>query len=133
MQFEPRINGYGEHLAGYGRLDLALDPFPYNGGTTTVEALYMGVPVLTLHGDRYVAHMSESILRSAGLDDWVAADPDAYVEKAVAAARRPEALDPLRAGLRDQVTATTLFDAKAFASDLEEAFRGMWRAWCAHT
>lgn len=131
VQFEPVIKNYQDHLAGYGRLDLALDPFPYNGGTTTVEALYMGVPVLTLHGDRYVAHMSESILRSAGLDELVAADADAYVAKAVEAAQHPERLDPLRAGLRAQVEASTLFDAKAFAADLEQAFRGMWRAWCA--
>ncbi len=128
--FEPKLDVYEEHLAGYGRLDLALDPFPYNGGTTTVESLYMGVPVLTLHGDRYVAHMSESILRSAGLDEWVAGNKDEYVAKAVAAARSPERLDASRIGLRDQVRASTLFDATAFARDLETAFRGMWRNWC---
>ncbi|MBK8083072.1 MAG: tetratricopeptide repeat protein [Devosia sp.] len=128
--FEPRLEVYEEHLAGYGRLDLALDPFPYNGGTTTVEALYMGVPVLTLHGDRYVAHMSESILRSAGLDEWVAADRDDYVAKAVAAAESPQHLDATRTRLRDQLRESTLFDARVFAGDLEAAFRGMWRAWC---
>ena len=128
--FEPRLEVYEEHLAGYGRLDLALDPFPYNGGTTTVEALYMGVPVLTLHGDRYVAHMSESILRSAGLDEWVAADRDDYVAKAVAAAEVPQHLDATRTRLRDQLRESTLFDARVFARELEAAFRGMWRAWC---
>lgn len=133
IQFEPVITDYYQHLDGYRRLDLALDPFPYNGGTTTVEALYMGVPVLTVHGDRYAAHMTESIVRAAGLDAWVAATPEDYVRLAVEAAAAPTALAALRAELRPRVLASSLFDGPAFARDLEDAFRGMWRAWCATT
>lgn len=121
---------YEEHMKeAYGKLDIALDPFPYNGGTTTAEAVYMGVPVLTLHGDRFVAHMSESNLRSAGLDAWVAADAEDFVRKAAAFAADPEALNRLRQGLRQQVLASPLFDAPRFARTLEEAFAGMWRAY----
>lgn len=129
IRFEPYVSDYYQHLAGYGQVDLALDPFPYNGGTTTVEALFMGVPVLTVHGASYVSHMSESILRAAGLDEWVTKDVDAYIEKAVTAASAQESLATLRSRLRQQVLASPLFDGPAFARDLEEAFRGMWRAW----
>jgi protein O-GlcNAc transferase len=121
---------YAEHLATYGGLDIALDPFPYNGGTTTAEALYMGVPVLTLRGDRFSAHMAESTVRAAGLDDWVALTADEYVAKAAAFALDRAGLAALRAGLRDRVLASKLFDAKLFARDLEDAFRGMWRTYC---
>jgi len=122
--------GYSEHLATYGGIDIALDPFPYNGGTTTAEALYMGVPVLTLRGDRFSSHMAESTIRAAGLDEWVALTPDEYVAKAAAFAADRQALATLRANLRDRVLASKLFDAKRFARDLEDAFRGMWRVWC---
>lgn len=121
---------YSEHLATYGDIDIALDPFPYNGGTTTAEALYMGVPVLTLRGDRFSGHMAESTIRAAGLDDWVALTPDEYVEKAADFAADRARLAALRAGLRDRVLASKLFDAKRFARDLEDAFRGMWRSYC---
>lgn len=121
---------YSEHLATYGNIDIALDPFPYNGGTTTAEALYMGVPVLTLRGDRFSAHMAESTVRAAELDDWVALTPDDYVAKAARFAADREGLAALRAGLRDRVLASKLFNAELFARDLEEAFRGMWRNYC---
>lgn len=130
VQFEPRISNYHDHLAGYARLDLALDPFPYNGGTTTVEALYMGVPVLTVHGDRYVAHMSESVLQAAHLGEWVTPDVAAYVTKAVAVASRPNELAALRKELRPRLLASSVFDAPAFARDLEAALRGMWHNYC---
>jgi predicted O-linked N-acetylglucosamine transferase (SPINDLY family) len=121
---------YDDHMRSYGLLDIALDPVPYNGGTTTVEAFYMGVPVITRHGDRFVAHMSESNVRSAGLDEWVGADTEDYVRRAVAFASDVPKLAKLREGLREQVLASRLFDAKTFARDLDEALRGMWRAWC---
>jgi predicted O-linked N-acetylglucosamine transferase (SPINDLY family) len=130
IQFEPMITNYHEHLAGYGKLDLALDPFPYNGGTTTVEALYMGVPVVAVRGDRYVSHMSESILRAAGLDEWISADASSYVASAIAAAAGVEGLAATRRQLRSRVLGSSLFDGAAFARDLEGAFRGMWRRYC---
>lgn len=120
---------YDEHMKSYGLLDIALDPFPYNGGTTTTEALYMGVPVLTLHGDRFVAHLAETNLQSAGLVDWVAADPDEFVAKARAFAADLPGLDRLRQGMRARVLGSPLFDAPAFARELETAFQGMYRKW----
>ncbi len=120
---------YEEHLKSYGLLDIALDPFPYNGGTTTTEALYMGVPVLTLHGDRFVAHLAETNLQSAGLTDWIAKDQDDFVAKAKAFAADLPALDQLRQGMRARVLASRLFDAPAFARELENAFHGMFGEW----
>lgn len=120
-----------EHFVAYRKVDIALDPFPYPGITTTVEGLWMGVPCLTLKGDRFISHQGESILNNAGLPDWIAQHEDDYVAKAAAFARDTESLAALRAKLRGQVLATPLFDAPRFARNLEEAFRGMWRQWCA--
>lgn len=119
------------HLARYGDIDIALDTFPYSGCTTTMEALWMGVPVLTLHGDRYVARMSENILHNVGMADWIASDADAYVAKAAAFAADLEGLTTLRAGLRQRLEASPMMDAPHFARSFEAALRGMWRAWCA--
>jgi predicted O-linked N-acetylglucosamine transferase (SPINDLY family) len=121
---------YAEYLEAYARVDLALDPFPYTGGTTTVEGLWMGVPALTLRGDRYIGHQGESLLHAAGLPDWIAADRDEYVRKALAFAADRDALAQLRAALRERVAASPLFDAQRFARHLETALRGMWAAWC---
>ena len=120
---------YDEHMKTYGLLDIALDPFPYNGGTTTTEALYMGVPVLTLHGDRFVAHLAETNLQSAGLVDWIAKDQDEFVSKAKAFAADLPALDQLRQGMRARVLGSRLFNAPAFARELETAFQAMYRKW----
>jgi predicted O-linked N-acetylglucosamine transferase (SPINDLY family) len=119
-----------ELLAAYNRVDIALDPFPYPGGTTSVEALWMGVPVLTLAGDRFLSHIGESILQNAGLPDWIAADADDYVARAVAHAGDIPRLAALRKGLRQQVLASPLFDAPRFARHFETALRGMWAHWC---
>jgi predicted O-linked N-acetylglucosamine transferase (SPINDLY family) len=119
-----------ELLAAYNRVDIALDPFPYPGGTTSAEALWMGVPVLTLEGDRFLSHIGESILQNAGLPDWIAADADDYVARAVAHARDIPRLAELRHGLRQQVLASPLFDAPRFARHFETALRGMWAHWC---
>lgn len=124
------IEGHTSHYSAYNRIDIALDPFPYNGTTTTAEALWMGVPVLTLRGDRFIARVGESMLTAAGLSNWVAADADDFVAKAVAFASDVPALAKLRAGLRKQFLASPLCDGPRFAHSLEEAFRGMWRIWC---
>jgi predicted O-linked N-acetylglucosamine transferase (SPINDLY family) len=131
IRIDPRIADYAAHLGSYDELDIALDPFPYNGGTTTVEALYMGVPVLVRAGDRYVAHMGESILHHAGLAEWIAADEEAYSALGARLAADIDGLAALRAGLRERMRASPLFDAPRFARNLEDAIRGMWRRWCA--
>lgn len=119
-----------DYLAAFNAVDMALDPFPFPGGTTSVEGLWMGVPVLTLKGERFIGHQGETILHSAGLPEWIAENVEDYVAKAAAFAQDLEKLATLRAGLREQVLASPLFDAPRFARNLEDAFRGMWRKWC---
>lgn len=116
-----------ELLAAYQRVDIALDPFPYPGGTTTVEALWMGVPVLTRRGDRFLSHVGESILNNVGVPEWIADDDDDYIARAVAFAANLDGLSALRARLRQQLLASPVCDARRFAASLESAFRGMWR------
>ncbi len=117
-----------ELLATYNRVDVALDPFPYPGGTTSVEGLWMGVPVITRKGDRFLSHVGETITHNVGLADWIAADDDDYVAKAVAHTADLDRLARLRAGLRRQVQASPLFDARRFARHFEAAMWGMWQA-----
>lgn len=90
----------------------------------------MGVPVIGLKGDRFIAHVGESMLSSADLAGWIAEDADDYVRKAEGFAADLDSLAALRAGLRQQLVASPLCDAPRFARNLEAAFRGMWRAWC---
>jgi len=124
--YVPRAN----YLAAYQRVDIALDPFPFPGGTTTVEALWMGVPVLTLTGERFLSRQGIGLLMNAGLPEWVATDPRDYVARAVAHASDLQGLALLRSGLRQQVLDSPLFDASRFAQHFEAALRGMWQIWC---
>lgn len=116
-----------QYFEAYGRVDIALSPFPYPGGTTSAEGLWMGVPALCLRGDRFLSNICASMLHSAGLADWIAADQDDYVAKAIAFAADAPRLAALRAGLRESVLASPLCDAPRFARNLEAAFEGMWR------
>jgi predicted O-linked N-acetylglucosamine transferase (SPINDLY family) len=120
----------GDYLAAYNRVDIALDPFPFPGGTTTVEALWMGVPVLTLQGERFLARQGVGLLMNAGLPEWVAADAQDYVARAVAHASDLPALAALRARLRQQVLTSPIYDAPRFAQHFEAALRAMWQRWC---
>ncbi|MBM3613423.1 MAG: hypothetical protein FJX19_10735, partial [Alphaproteobacteria bacterium] len=115
------------HLGLYRRIDIALDSFPYNGTTTTCEALWMGVPVVTSAGDRHAARVGASLLHRVGLDDLVARDIVEYVDIAVALARDPARIVSLGAGLRERVRRSALCDATAFTRDLEAAYREMAR------
>jgi len=119
-----------DYLRAYDRIDIALDPFPYTGGTTTAESLWMGVPVLTLAGERFIARQGIGLLNNAGLPGWVAADTEDYLAKAVAFASDLPALAKLRGGLRAQVLASPLFDAPRFAGHFEAMLRGIWHQWC---
>jgi predicted O-linked N-acetylglucosamine transferase (SPINDLY family) len=121
----------GEHLTTYQEMDIALDPFPYPGITTSVEALWMGVPVLTLAGEHFLSRQGVGLLMNAGLPEWVAADPQDYVARAVAHANDLQALAALRSDLRRRVLASPIFDAPRFAEHFEAALRGMWHVWCA--
>jgi protein O-GlcNAc transferase len=123
--------GPAEHLALYHRVDIALDPFPYNGTTTTCDALWMGVPVITLLGYRHAGRVGASLLTQVGLTDLIADSIEEYVEIAVALAGDPGRLDELHRILRPRMAASPLCDEGAFASKMEAAFRSMWQHWCA--
>jgi protein O-GlcNAc transferase len=119
------------HLALYDRIDIALDPFPYNGTTTTCEALWMGVPVVTLRGDRHAGRVGASLLTQVGVTDLITDSVEAYVMTAVALAGDPARLTDLRRSLRPRMTASPLCDAPGFARKVEDAYRAMWACWCA--
>jgi predicted O-linked N-acetylglucosamine transferase (SPINDLY family) len=120
-----------EYFQLYHRIDIGLDPFPYTGGTTTCDALYMGVPVITLAGDRAVFRGGLSLLSNIQLGDLVATDPDQYIDIASTLAGDVERLSSLRSTLRDRMLHSPLMDAPRFARNMEKAYRTMWRAWCA--
>jgi protein O-GlcNAc transferase len=111
--------------------DIALDPFPFNGGVTTCHALWMGMPVITLAGDTAASRVGASILTGMGLDPWIASDAQSYVDKAVSLAKDTETLGALRASLRARMEAAGLLDGRGLAAEAESAFRAMWRTWCA--
>lgn len=118
------------HLDQYARLDIALDPFPYNGTTTSCESLWMGVPVLALAGKTHAGRVGVSLLSQLGLDEWIAGDEQDYVAKAVRFAADLPMLSALRASLRDRMRASSLMDAAGLARDIEATYRDMWRNWC---
>ncbi len=118
-------------VAAYGQVDLALDPFPYSGGVTTLEALWMGVPTVTLVGDTFAGRHAASHLTAAGLPEFCATTPDDYLALAVDWSRRPQDLADLRRTLRDRLAASPLCDAPRFGRNLGHALTGLWRDWCA--
>jgi len=124
---EDVVPGRAEHLATYHRVDIALDPFPYPGITTSAEALWMGVPVLTLAGGRFLSRQGVGLLMNTGLPEWVASDPDDYVARAALHAGDLQGLAALRASLRDRFLASPICDAKRFARHFELALEGMWK------
>jgi predicted O-linked N-acetylglucosamine transferase (SPINDLY family) len=124
-------SAHSEMFAEYGHMDIALDPFPFNGGMTTLEALWMGVPVVTLEGNTVVSRQSYSALANIGLADELAfPDVDAYVTGAVALATDPVRLTALRAQIRPRMEASPLCQPERFTRDLEALYRRMWQAWC---
>ncbi len=116
-----------DHLAWMQRADLALDPFPYSGGRTTLEALWMGLPVVTLPSDSFASRHSLGYLSTIGLQQWVARNADHYVELNAALARDPAALTEWRRSLRDRMLNSPLADTDRFARDLDRALREVWR------
>lgn len=119
-----------EFVGAYNRIDIALDPWPYTGGLTTCEGLWMGVPVVTMPGPTFAGRHAATHLVNAGLPEWVREDADAYVEWAVEQAANKTKLSTLRAGLRDKVAASPLADGKRFAANFEAALRHMWQDFC---
>ncbi len=117
--------------AAHHEVDIALDPFPVNGGTTTCETLWMGVPVVSLYGSTFVGRAGTSLLNAAGLGELVAGNVDDYVATAVRLAGDLDRLQAMRSGMRERLAASPLCDAERFTLALEERYRTMWSGWCA--
>ncbi len=120
---------FGEYLKTYERIDIALDPFPYVGGTTSCDALWMGAPVVTLAGELATGRGGVSIMNNIAHSEWIADSPGQYIEIAKGLAGDLPALAQIRSGLRDRMRNSPLMDAKRFAADMENAYRQMWQAW----
>jgi predicted O-linked N-acetylglucosamine transferase (SPINDLY family) len=120
-----------QYLELYQQIDLGLDPFPYNGGVTSCDALWMGVPVITLAGRGYVSRQGVSLLSNLDLRDWIAQTPEDYVALAAHRGKDLEDLQRLRSGLRERMRLSPLCDGARFTRQLEEAYRAMWRRWSA--
>ena len=119
-----------DYFAAIGSVDIALDTFPSNGATTTLDTLWMGVPVVALRGERGISRGGYSILKTLGADELIACDPGQYVDLNVRLANDVQWRSRLRETLRPRLTASPLMDAKQFVDDLEARYRAMWRAWC---
>ena len=142
-QIEARLSGAGLPLdrvrlhprvgAGYFKLyhevDISLDSFPYNGGTTSCDTLCMGVPYIALQGSHAVARVGSSLLATVGLAELTAEIPEDYAARAIALASDPDRLRAIRSGLRERVFASPLMDHARFAREMGDAFRTMWRRW----
>ena len=131
LLIEHEVPPGGHRIRVYDRIDIALDPFPYSGATTTCEALWMGVPVVTLKGHSLAARHSTSILTHCGLPQLVAETPEQYVAIAGGLAADVAQLAEMRAGLRQQLATSPLCDGATFTRGLEAAYRRMWHKWCA--
>jgi predicted O-linked N-acetylglucosamine transferase (SPINDLY family) len=114
-------------------VDIGLDPFPYNGTTTTCEALWMGVPVITLRGNRHAGRVGASILTRVGLEGLIAESEVQYVEIGIKLAQDLDGLKKLRAEMRSRMQASPLCDGKNFAVIIESIFRDKWHSWCGLT
>lgn len=124
------LEGFVDHLGAYQCVDIALDPFPYNGTTTTCEALWMGVPTVTLLGSRHASRVGASLLTQIGLLQLIAPTVDAYVDTAAALAADPDRLAALRQTLRERMRTSSLCDARGFARKIEGTYRDLWRRYC---
>ena len=128
LLLQPRVSVL-EYLALHHQIDLALDPFPYNGGTTTMHSLWMGVPVITLAGDHAVSRLCAAHLSRVGLDEFITHSEDAYLQCAINFANNLSKLNEVRQSLRKRMTAPDCQPA-AITRQLESAYRDMWRTWC---
>jgi predicted O-linked N-acetylglucosamine transferase (SPINDLY family) len=119
-----------DYFGWYNEVDIALDTTPYSGGTTTLDALWMGVPVLTAPGERPGSRSAASILTTAGMTEWIVPSAEEYVQRAVQFSRDQTLLRNLRATLRARLQASPLMDEAGFTKDLETLYRQMWRTYC---
>jgi len=129
LLFEGFTADPGAYLSVYDKIDIALDPFPFGGGTVSYEALWMGVPIVTLAGEVFMGRLTGSLLHRLGLDSCVTSSAEDYVAAALQLAGDIDALAGIRQGLRARAK-TTIFDAKAHVSELEDAYKQAWRNYC---
>ena len=129
-EIAPQTPTMAEHLSAYGRIHVALDPTPYNGTATTCEALWMGVPVVCLAGNRHASRVSASLLRAIGKSEFIAQSPENYVAIASRLARDRSALAALRFSLRETMRASPLLDGGGYAERFYAALRQCWVHWC---
>ena len=122
--------GLADMMAEYADVDIALDPVPYNGGTTTLQAMWMGVPVVVKEGQNFVSRMGASFMRAAGLPEWVAASDEDYVETAARMATDRQALLQLKSSLRARLQAAPAWNIDEYTRDIEHALRSMWTEFC---
>jgi predicted O-linked N-acetylglucosamine transferase (SPINDLY family) len=122
--------GIVEHMAAYGRVHVALDTAPYNGTITTCEALWMGVPVVCLAGDRHAARVSATLLHAIGKPEFIAQSPEEYIALAIRLAQDRTTLEQLRFRLRETMRQSPLLDAEAYAGRFYGALRECWVTWC---
>jgi protein O-GlcNAc transferase len=130
LVFTFHTESYKEHLGLYNEIDIGLDTFPYNGTTTTCEAAWMGVPVITLAGDRHASRVGLSLLTNMGLPELIAKTEDEYIDIAVKLAADTERLQFLRERLRDMMSHSALTDTGQFTLNLENCYRAMWQTYC---
>ena len=126
IELKGRMPNTQAHLELYNAIDIGLDPFPFNGATTTCESLWMGVPVITLSGNLHVGRVGASILTNVGLTDFIAQDIEGYIELAVEMAANTSYLEEIRKGLRERIQGASLCDGRSFATDVESAYQEMW-------
>jgi predicted O-linked N-acetylglucosamine transferase (SPINDLY family) len=120
-----------DHLRAFENIDISLDPFPQNGGISTWESLYMGVPIVARLGNGTSSRITGAILTAVGLDDWVAEDNDGYVAVAQKFASMPAHLEKLRADLPNQVASSPAGNVKVYTQAVEAGYRQFWRDYCA--
>jgi predicted O-linked N-acetylglucosamine transferase (SPINDLY family) len=130
LDFRPHAASPAEHLSTYAQIDVALDTFPYHGTTTTCEALWMGVPVITLAGERHASRVGVSLLTHVGLADLVAHGTEEYAELARGLAEDLARLAQIRGTLRERMRQSPLMGGPRLARCVEAAYRTMWRWWC---
>jgi predicted O-linked N-acetylglucosamine transferase (SPINDLY family) len=130
LELHGRIASPAGHLELYHQIDIALDTYPYHGTTTSCEAMWMGVPVVTLAGKTHASRVGVSLLSNVGLEQLIAQTAEQYVQIAADLAKDVDALSKLRSALRSRLAASPLLDGSGLAREVEAAYRVMWKQWC---
>ena len=125
--FSPRVKARKDHYKMYNRIDISLDTFPYTGVTTSIESIWMGVPVLTLRGTNFVSRCGESLNSNLGMLEFIAKDKSDYINKAITISKNKEKLSLIRKSLRKNVLNSPLFDMKNFGEDFSNLLNDVWK------